>query len=214
MSTLETVKNQFLEINMDTLEIVKNNLSEVIQYGVNAKNLVDEIKAGAEEISFVYKAGKFIISLPTRIYMNKYAQLCQGVIGSITPEEGQKWLKRIGKEKFSNESYILLNVLNSIEEDEKILFITKVFKALVKDDLTFDEYRRLIIYISKTIYSDLKYMVDNITYDKIYFSEELNGLVCNGWLIRMSNGNQESHKDSSDLYYYGKIAHKFCEIVK
>ena len=57
--------------------------------------------------------------MPIRLNIRKYEKLCRGISASIQLEEGRKWISRIGREKARRESYVMLEVINSIEEDEK-----------------------------------------------------------------------------------------------
>ena len=74
-------------------------------------------------------------------------------------------MKLLGKEKFNKESVFVLNVINRIEENEKIPLFLKILNAKMDGFIDDNEYHRLMILTDRTLYSDLLYLKDNITED-------------------------------------------------
>lgn len=174
----------------------------------------DEVQEATEDTLKVYQAIKFIVSIPTKLYMRKYKQFCLG-LHTIEKEDYDEYSRRIGKEKVKKETYIILEIIERIEEDEKIEYINKIFKARVDNKINAIEYRRLLVYVSRTLYADLLYMKEHIADDLIPLNSiEESGLISNGWINIASTGAQKIHEDAPLYCRYSQIAFKFCELIK
>ena len=109
----------------------------------------------------------------------------------------------------------MLEIINQIEEQEKVLYIAKIFKARVEGKLGDIEYRRMLVYVNKTLYLDLNYMIDNIANrDVLLNTIEYEELYRNGWLNLAPIGRQSINKESKILCSFNELAIKFCELVK
>ena len=180
----------------------------------NSSDLFISLIGHISGLETVVGVGRVILDIPTKYYLRKYEKLCKGLISDVKSIDVDNWIKWIGKAKAKHETYALLDILSRIEEDEKIEFFTKVFKEFIQGHLSQQEYRRLIVYINRTMYEELEYMRANITREPVSFNSELEDLIVNGWLILSSASRQKIHKDSSNLYVYADISFKFCDIVK
>lgn len=97
-------------------------------------------------------------------------------------------MKLLGKEKFNKESVFVLNVINRIEENEKIDLFLRLLSAKMEGTIDDNEYHRLMILTDRTLYSDLLYLKDNITSDPVKLSsDEDYGLVASGLLVTAGN---------------------------
>lgn len=177
------------------------------------KNNIDIIDNVLNDLVDAYKLGKVVFNIPTQLFMYKYKLFCEGIL-DIDKEKGEKYIKHLGDKKIKKESYILLEIIERIEEEEKISFIVDIFKARVEMKLNDIEYRRMLIYVSQTLYADLEYMRKSIKDDEILVDrEELEGLYKGGWLKLAPMGKQYISKDGVICCLYIDLAKKFCEIT-
>ena len=204
-------------IRDENLEKLWEYVGDVINGKEDVSNIfpMEAIGEMADEIlkaNDAYKAIKFFVSIPTRLYMWKYQQFCSG-LHKIDKEEYAKYLQHIGREKVNKEIYIILGIIEKIEEDEKIEYIDNIFKARVENMIDENTYRRLLIYVSRTPHADLLYMRRHISTDAVPLdSIELEGLLSNGWLNIVPIGKQSIGNESISCCY-NQIAFKFYEIV-
>lgn len=158
--------------------------SDIVQDGVEIISQLGEAVSGAIKS---LKAVKRIASIPTALFMRKFERYCKGLT-SIPLEKRQKYMKLLGKKKFNKESVFVLNVLNRIEENEKIQLFLQLLSAKMEGTIDDNEYRRLMILTDRTLYSDLLYLKDNITNDPVKLnSDEDYGLIASGLLVTAGN---------------------------
>lgn len=195
-------------------DIVNSLVNDLVMRISAVRDYFDVCIETFEELSTWYERYKKIKDIPTRLYMYKYKLFCQG-IHDINKEDGEKYINKIGREKIKRESFILLEIINQIEEQEKVLYIAKIFKARVEGKLGDIEYRRMLVYVNKTLYLDLNYMIDNIANrDVLLNTIEYEELYRNGWLNLAPIGRQSINKESKILCSFNELAIKFCELVK
>lgn len=158
--------------------------SEIVQDGAEVISQLSEAVSGAIKS---LKAVKRIASIPTALFMRKFERYCKGLT-EIPLNKRQKYMKLLGKEKFNKESVFVLNVINRIEENEKIELFLRLLSAKMEGILDDNEYHRLMILTDRTLYSDLLYLKDNITNDPIKLSsDEDYGLIASGLLVTAGN---------------------------
>ena len=182
---IEELKN-ILEIFMtETNEIAIQVInSDFVQGGTEIISQLGEVVFGAIKI---LKTTQKIASIPTSLFMRKFEQYCKG-LAMIPLDKRQKYMKLLGKEKFNKESVFVLNVINRIEENEKIHLFLKLLSAKMEGIIDDNEYRRLMILTDRVLYSDLLYLKDSITNDPVKLSsDEDYGLAASGLLVTAGN---------------------------
>ena len=116
---LETFMNEATDIAVQVMN------SDIVQDGTEILSQVGEAVSGAIKS---LKVAQKIASIPTALYMKKFERYCKGLT-TIPLEKRQKYMKLLGKEKFNKESVFVLNVINRIEENEKIPLFLKILNA-------------------------------------------------------------------------------------
>lgn len=179
---LKNVLENFMNEANDT--VIKVLDSEVIQNGAEISLQVSEAVLGSVK---VFKAMQKITSIPTILYMKKFEKYCKGLI-TIPLEKRQNYIKILGKDKINKEDVFVLNVINRVEEIEKIPLFIKLLSAKMDEIIDDSEYRRLMILTDRTLYSDLLYLEHNITDDPIRLQTDSDyGLVSSGLLVNAGN---------------------------
>ena len=86
----------------------------------------------------------------------------------------------------------------------------------MKQKWTDDEtYRRLMLLVDRTMYSDLLYLKTNITDDPIVIENDAEqGLLANGWLYYYGQTWGTATEDSQLVYNYTNIAKQFCQLIE
>ena len=159
---LETFMNEATDIAVQVMN------SDIVQDGTEILSQVGEAVSGAiKSLKVAHK----IASIPTALYMKKFERYCKGLT-TIPLEKRQKYMKLLGKEKFNKESVFVLNVINRIEENEKIPLFLRILNAKMDGFIDDNEYHRLMILTDRTLYSDLLYLKDNITEDPVKLNSD------------------------------------------
>ena len=163
--------------------------TDVVEQLINSDFVEDAMAIGKDigsELSNAikgYRACKSIASIPTKMYMHKFERFCKGIY-EIPIEKRQSYIQTLGRHKFNQESYFILNSINRIEEEEKIPLLVKLLEARTERIIDDIEYRRLTILVDRTLYSDLIYLKDHITSDPVALSSASDfGLVASGLLV-------------------------------
>lgn len=163
----------------------------------------------------VIRTMRKIASIPSKLFLNKFVRYCEGLT-DIPLEERQRYLTQLGREKFNQEGAFTLNVIQKIEEKEKIPFLLKLLEAQIHGIIDLTEYRRLMILVDRTLYSDLLYLKDHITADPVALHNEADyGLAASGLLVTAGNGwgNFAHGADSDMLFNYTRSAKKLAQIL-
>ena len=172
---MRTILEKGIEITQDVLE--HETLQDITQIGEDIADAVDTIRRIRK-----------IASIPTKLFMNKFVRYCQGMT-DIPLEQRQRFLTELGKDKFNQEGAFTLNVIQKIEEKEKIPLLLKLLGARVYNQIDDIEYRRLMILTDRTLYNDLLYLKENITADPVSLKTEADyGLAASGLLVTAGNG--------------------------
>ena len=186
---LETFMNEATDIAVQVMN------SDIVQDGTEILSQVGEAVSGAiKSLKVAHK----IASIPTALYMKKFERYCKGLT-TIPLEKRQKYMKLLGKEKFNKESVFVLNVINRIEENEKIPLFLKILNAKMDGFIDDNEYHRLMILTDRTLYSDLLYLKDNITEDPVKLNSDSDyGLASSGLLVAAGNEWVEGMDDADN----------------
>lgn len=186
---LETFMNEATDIAVQVMN------SDIVQDGTEILSQVGEAVSGAIKS---LKVAQKIASIPTALYMKKFGRYCKGLT-TIPLEKRQKYMKLLGKEKFNKESVFVLNVINRIEENEKIPLFLKILNAKMDGFIDDNEYHRLMILTDRTLYSDLLYLKDNITEDPVKLNSDSDyGLASSGLLVAAGNEWVEGMDDADN----------------
>lgn len=186
---LDTFMNK---ANNDILNIID---TDIIQDG---KEIAFQIEESISEAIQLFKVVQKIKEIPTILYMEKFKRYCMGLV-EIPLEKRQKYLRILGEKRFNEECVFILDILNRIEEREKISLFLKLLEAKMDQIIDDVEYRRLMILTDRTLYSDLLYLKDNITNDPIRLSTASDyGLVSSGLLITAGNQWVEDMDDTDN----------------
>ncbi|MBR1892027.1 MAG: hypothetical protein IJ815_00610, partial [Lachnospiraceae bacterium] len=102
--------------------------------------------------------------IPTTIFMYKFRKYCKG-LSEIPLGKRQSYLKRTEEISRKKETLFILNVLNKIEDTDKIYMTVRLLEAKMDGEIDDITYRRLLIMTGDTLYSDLLYMRENISHD-------------------------------------------------
>jgi hypothetical protein len=212
------------ENNLELLEVgtVTNFLSTWIEQGVEntvafissdeVSDVLDEIKELGAELSKALKVVNIIrksASIPDKLFMQKMERYCTGMV-SIPVSKRKKYVERVGKKALNKDSVFILGVLNKIEELSKIDILVRLFEAKI-DDQT---YRRMMLQVDRTMFSDILFLKNNICNDTIKVtSVEEENLLAMGWLIFAGIGIGTVTEEGGNLYSYTRTAKQFCNIV-
>ena len=109
MTDMETDLSAFLE---------SDNLQD-------AKAIADIANESISETITLFKAIRNIASIPSQLFLHKFEHYCKG-LGNIPKEKREKYIQMLGKEKFNREGVFVLNIINRIEENDKIDFLLRL----------------------------------------------------------------------------------------
>ena len=137
-------------------------------------------------------------------------------LGNIPREKREKYIQILGKEKFNREGVFVLNIINRIEENDKIDFLLRLLESKLDGEIDDTTYRRLMVLVDRTLYSDLLYLKDHVTKRPIEIGErEEFGLVASG-LISSDGLGWESvtaEQPTVLLFRYTPAAQQLAEIL-
>ena len=159
MTDMETDLSAFLE---------SDNLQD-------AKAIADIANESISETITLFKAIRNIASIPSQLFLHKFERYCKG-LGNIPKEKREKYIQMLGKERV-----FVLNIINRIEENDKIDFLLRLLESKLDGEIDDTTYRRLMVLVDRTLYSDLLYLKDHVTKRPIEIGErEEFGLVASG----------------------------------
>ena len=204
---------------IDSLSTLIEQGSEKIVAFISSDDFSDllaEIKELGAELSKAIKVVKIIrksASIPDKLFMHKMERYCAGLV-SIPSSKREKYAARVGKKSLNKDSVFILGVLNKIEELSKIDILVRLFEAKMDEEIDDQTYRRMMLQVDRTMYSDILFLKDNICDDliKIASVEEKN-LLTTGWLIFAGIGIGTATEEGGNLYSYTQTAKQFCNVV-
>ena len=189
--------------------------SDLVQ---DTKEVVVEIGTALGNVIKTWKMLKSVASIPTKIYLRKFERFCRG-ISDIPLEQRQKFMEKLGHERFQRESVFILNVVNRIEEEDKLPLLAKILDACTAGVITLSEFRRLTMLVDRTLYSDLEYLGQHITADPVVLCTDSDyGLVASGLLVTagnefMTDFDDDDPTDTGIRFNYTAAAKKLASIL-
>lgn len=224
------MNQDFMENDKDLelvgVDSVTDSLSTLIEQGSEKivafissddfSDLLAEIKELSAELSKAIKVVKIIrksASIPDKLFMHKMERYCAGLV-SIPSSKREKYAAKVGKKSLNKDSVFILGVLNKIEELSKIDILVRLFEAKMDEEIDDQTYRRMMLQVDRTMYSDILFLKDNICDNliKIVSVEEEN-LLATGWLIFAGIGIGTATEEGGNLYSYTQTAKQFCNVV-
>lgn len=218
--------NQITEI--DTVALAKN-FQSICEYVASGINVVEEffenekiqtaleyaevLDDAAEECLKIYGAIRKTASIPSKLYLRKLDRFMRGMT-EIPLRKRQKYIRLVSKDQYNKDSVYILEMINRIEDIEKVDVLLKLFELRMTEVLTDGEFRRMSLMVASTMKEDLNYMVRHITNDSfeiLTIQEE--GLLLAGWLIYDGMSIGTSEKEGGNLYRYTALAKRFCKDV-
>lgn len=204
---------------IDSLSTLIEQGSEKIVAFISSDDFSDllaEIKELGAELSKAIKVVKIIrksASIPDKLFMHKMERYCAGLV-SIPSSKREKYAAKVGKKSLNKDSVFILGVLNKIEELSKIDILVRLFEAKMGEEIDDQTYRRMMLQVDRTMYSDILFLKDNICDDLIKIaSVEEENLLATGWLIFAGIGIGTATEEGGNLYSYTQTAKQFCNVV-
>lgn len=204
---------------IDSLSTLIEQGSEKIVAFISSDDFPDllaEIKELGAELSKAIKVVKIIrksASIPDKLFMHKMERYCAGLV-SIPSSKREKYAAKVGKKSLNKDSVFILGVLNKIEELSKIDILVRLFEAKMDEEIDDQTYRRMMLQVDRTMYSDILFLKDNICDDLIKIaSVEEENLLATGWLIFAGIGIGTATEEGGNLYSYTQTAKQFCNVV-
>ena len=204
---------------IDSLSTLIEQGSEKIVAFISSDDFSDllvEIKELGAELSKAIKVVKIIrksASIPDKLFMHKMERYCAGLV-SIPSSKREKYAAKVGEKSLNKDSVFILGVLNKIEELSKIDILVRLFEAKMDEEIDDQTYRRMMLQVDRTMYSDILFLKDNICDDLIKIaSVEEENLLATGWLIFAGIGIGTATEEGGNLYSYTQTAKQFCNVV-
>ena len=204
---------------IDSLSTLIEQGSEKIVAFISSDDFSDllaEIKELGAELSKAIKVVKILrksASIPDKLFMHKMERYCAGLV-SIPSSKREKYAAKVGKKSLNKDSVFILGVLNKIEELSKIDILVRLFEAKMDEEIDDQTYRRMMLQVDRTMYSDILFLKDNICDDLIKIaSVEEENLLATGWLIFAGIGIGTATEEGGNLYSYTQTAKQFCNVV-
>lgn len=196
---------EYVASGIDVVEVFFEN--EKIQTALEYAKVLDDT---AEECLKIYGTIRKTASIPSKLYLRKLDRFMRGVT-EIPLVERQKYIHLVSNDQYNKDSVYILEMINRIEDIDKVDFLLRLFELRMTEVLTDGEFKRMSLMVVSTMKEDLDYMARNITNDSfeiLNIQEE--GLLLAGWLIfdGMSIGTFE--KEGGNLYKYTTLAKRFC----
>ena len=190
--------------------------SAEINEKISSNELIETIKECSPELLGAIKYIKYIqkiASIPDKIFMNKIEKYCRGLT-AIPIEKRQKYAQKVGKDSLNQDSVFILGILNKIEELSKIDIMITLFEAKMDEKIDDPTYRRMMLQVDRTIFSDILFLKDNICNEYVNPNTvEIENLIAQGWLFLAGIDGGTSAGGGSCLYIYTQTAKQFCNIV-
>lgn len=177
--------------------------------------LAEANELGAD-LSKVFKIVHMIrkfASIPDKLFMRKMERFCAGLV-SIPYSKRDEYVARVGKDALNKDSVFILGILNRLEEMSKIDIFVRLFEAKINEEIDEQTYRRMMLQVDRTMYSDILFLKDSVCSEYITIkSAEQENLLATGWLIFAGLGIGSSDEEGDNLYLYTQTAKQFSNIV-
>lgn len=209
--------SQLLNHTKIILTKATNTISEIFNTDAISEPIDITLELGSDLASAIKGLNliKTVASIPSKIFMRKYEKFCRDLI-EIPIEKRQKYIEKLGQSNFNKEGVFLLNIINRIEDEDKLPFLVKLLEARMDNIISANEYRRLTILIDRTFYSDLLYLEHNITEDPVSIQTDSDfGLVASGLLVTAGNdwSDPTNPNDTGIRFNYTSAAKKLAQIL-
>ena len=133
--------------------------NEKVQTALEYAKVLDDT---AEECLKIYGAIRKTASIPSKLYLRKLDRFMRGVT-EIPLVERQKYIHLVSNDQYNKDSVYILEMINRIEDIDKVDFLLRLFELRMTDVLTDGEFRRMSLMVASTMKEDLDYMARNIT---------------------------------------------------
>lgn len=174
-----------------------------------AKEIGEDLSKAVKAIAIIRKGA----SIPDKFFMHKIKRYCAG-LSAIPLAKREKYAKKIGKKSLNKENVFVLGVLNRNEELSKIDIFVKLFEAKLNEEIDEQTYRRLMLQVDRTMFSDILYLKDNIYEGEVKITSlEEENLLAMGWLIFAGIGWGTATEEGGNIYAYTQTAKLFCKVV-
>lgn len=170
----------------------------------------EEIFEGISKYASLYTSIK---DIPSRLFCRKIAKFFEGTI-SITKESRGRFISNFKNEMDKN-TIRILNIIDKIEDENKIDYINNLFAALVNEDIDFAMFFRLCKCIEPCTSEDLEktsiYVEEKIVAEHDLTSQILsqNGILSE-YRSQLSDGDASGHLESLKLSKLGEHLYKYA----
>jgi len=208
-------KNNVLSAIFDELKSEDNiKLSlEIAELGVD-KFLDNDFFQSIPFLKIVYSIYKGSINISDRLLFFKVTKFLYSLKNHNIPFEKRiKFLDKMNSSPAFKKrvSYDLLNILNKIDELDKIELITKVFRYCMLDLITYDEFTRCAYGINSAFMNDIKAFI-KMNEEKETFNAVKQNLIHTGF-VKIKTGN--TWNDVGRIYYeITDLGTKLIQIAK
>lgn len=211
------------DIELIEFETIVETLSALIEKGTDAVlsffksdawNTALDIGSDLGKVIRIISGIRKLTSIPDKIWMKRFELYCQGLL-SIPVQKREKYVKKVGKHGLNKDSVFILGVLSRNEELSKIDIFVTLFAARINEIIDEETYRRMMLLVDRTMYSDVLYLIENCSDGNISIDNDAKqGLLANGWLIYSGQPIVGFNEDSYFIYRYTDVSKRFCRIVK
>lgn len=194
---------------VESVSSIADYLWDYVSAGLRGESIPGLTLSGAT-IKFI----KTVMSIPDMLLMRKIERFCRG-LQSLTKEESEKYVTNIEKLTSQREHVFLLNVLNKIEEEEKLDILASVFAARVSGVLDHKSYRRLALMVESSMYDDLNFLIKRHGDGPVELEDaEAIGLLSEGWLQYGGQTWGTTENEGTHVYDFTEMAALLYSCVK
>ena len=163
-------------------------------------------------IGIAYKCARIGYSISDRIFMAKIVRFVEA-LDQISPDEKEEFRKKIEEDpemqKRVGESLVL--ILNKFDDLKKPQMLTIAFRAFIRGEINYEQFRRICVAIDICLISDLeKFSIPDYSRDQTLL-EHLNGT---GLVMNSSKSVSEYGNVVINRLEISEIGHMFQELYK
>lgn len=195
------------------------NLSLILSEDIMIDFLDDtrEIINSITEITPYIKAIQYFKDLndiPSKLFWSKLERFISG-ISDIPTAKRKQYIYKIGKQKNEKDIERMFNIINHINEKEKMQYLANLYKALLNDEINITEFFRMSTILSSALYEDLIYLKDNISDRNFSLNEHTSSLLSSSLVIFESATWQivvgENNTGGNNAYKFTNLAKQLCK---
>lgn len=213
-----TGENGLIKLVQNICEHAKPGIAEQLEVFFNSEIVQDVISFGEvideslEKGLKLYRCFKFVASIPDKLYLSKLDRFLRGLV-DIPIEKRNAYVERVSKERRNKDCVYILELINRIEDYEKIDVLLKLFELRMQDEFSDYDFRRMMLMTASTMKEDLDYMVEHINDEsfKITCIQE-QGLLIEGWIME-SSLTVILEDEEGNYYNYTPNAKRYCHLV-